>query len=348
MRRTITIAVSGALLVALVAVAALLPVPYVALSPGPTENTLGAYDGIEVIVIEGEQTYPTEGNLDLTTVSVTRADSELQLLDALKLWADPEVAVVPREQIYPPNVGAEVVRERNAEQMVTSQQNAIVAALRELDIDVLDRVVVHSIVEGAPALGRLEAGDVILAVDGEEVSEVAQVGDLITGHEPGEDVTFTVKRDGEQLDVTVATEEATEGEPRAVVGILPAMGFDFPFEVEITLGEEIGGPSAGLLFALGIVDKLTPGALTDGAHVAGTGTIDADGTVGAIGGIQQKVAGARNVGATVFLVPADDCAGAVAAGIDDIQLVRVETLDDARSSLDAIADGSPDFPRCTS
>lgn len=348
MRRTLTIAVSAAMLVALVSVAALLPVPYVALSPGPTENTLGAYDGTDVILIQGEETFPTEGNLDLTTVSVTRADAELQLLDALSMWVDPAVAVVPREQIYPADVGADVVRERNAEQMVTSQQNAIAAALRELDIVVLDRVVVESIVESAPALGLLEAGDVILAVDGTEVAADSEVGELITTREPGEDVVFTVKRDGEQLDITVPTEPAAEGDPRAVVGIVPAMGFEFPFDVEITLGEEIGGPSAGLVFALGIVDKLTPGALTDGAYVAGTGTIEADGTVGPIGGIQQKIAGARGVGAEVFLVPAADCPGAVAAGIDGIELVRVETLADARTSLEAIAAGGSDFLRCTS
>jgi len=348
MRRTLTIAVSAALLVALVSVAGLLPVPYVAMSPGPTENTLGAYGGTDVIVIEGQETFPTEGNLDLTTVLVTRADAEVQLLDALRMWVDPEIAIIPREQIYPADVRAEVVSERNAEQMVTSQQNAIAAALRELDIVVLDRVVVESIVEGAPALDLLEAGDVILAVDGTEVAAANEVGELITTREPGEDVIFTVKRDGEQLEITVPTEQAAQGDPRAVVGILPAMGFEFPFEIEITLGEEIGGPSAGLVFALGIVDKLTPGALTEGAYVAGTGTIEADGTVGPIGGIQQKVSAARDVGADVFLVPADDCSAAVAAGVEGIQLVRVETLADARASLEAIAEGGSDVVRCTS
>ncbi len=348
MRRTLTIAVSAALLVALVSVAGLLPVPYVAMSPGPTENTLGAYGGTDVIVIEGQETFPTEGNLDLTTVLVTRADAEVQLLDALRMWVDPEIAIIPREQIYPADVRAEVVSERNAEQMVTSQQNAIAAALRELDIVVLDRVVVESIVEGAPALDLLEAGDVILAVDGTEVAAANEVGELITTREPGEDVIFTVKRDGEQLEITVPTEQAAQGDPRAVVGILPAMGFELPFEIEITLGEEIGGPSAGLVFALGIVDKLTPGALTEGAYVAGTGTIEADGTVGPIGGIQQKVSAARDVGADVFLVPADDCSAAVAAGVEGIQLVRVETLADARASLEAIAEGGSDVVRCTS
>lgn len=352
MRRILTIGVAGGLLVGLVAVAGLLPVPYVAMSPGPTENTLGAFDGVDVIVIDGADTYPTEGNLDLTTVSVTRANSELDLLSAMRYWLDPEIAVIPREQVYADDVPPDQIRQINAEQMQASQEQAIAAALRELDLPVAERVVVASILEGAPALGRLQAGDAILAVDGQEVGGPADVAELVTNHEPNEDVVFTVNRSGLELDVTVTTELsdgvglAPDQQPRTVVGIAPAMGFDFPFEVEITLGEEIGGPSAGLVFALGIVDKLTPGALTGGAHVAGTGTIGADGVVGPIGGIQQKVLGARGSGATVFLVPSADCPAAVAAAVQGIRLVRVDTLADARASLEAIAAGGTDVPPC--
>lgn len=358
MRRILTIGVAGALLVALVAIAGLLPVPYVAMSPGPTENTLGAYDGTEVVVIDGAETFPTEGRLDLTTVSVTSADSELDLLTALKVWLDPSVAVVPREQVYPDDVSPDEVATENAEQMTGSQENAKAAALRELDLPVVERVVVQSIVEGAPALGKLEARDVILAVDDVEIASAEDVVEVVTGHEPGEDVTFTVKRDGEVSDVTITTTEAppppasgpdeptAAAEPRAFVGIAPGSGFEFPFEVDITLGEDIGGPSAGLVFALAIVDKLTPGALTAGASIAGTGSIQADGVVLPIGGIQQKVRGAREAGATVFLVPAADCAGAVSAEVDGIQLVRVETLADARQSLESIAAGDTDVPVC--
>lgn len=352
MRRILTIGVAGGLLVGLVAVAGLLPVPYVAMSPGPTENTLGAYDGVDVILISGAEVYPTDGNLDLTTVSVTRADSELDLISAMRYWLDSEVAVIPREEIYADDVAPEQIRQINAEQMAASQQKAVAAALRELDLPVEERVIVASIVEGAPALGRLQAGDAILAVDGRRVALASDVADQVTSHEPGEDVVFTVNRYGEELDVTVTTElssptgEMPDEEPRTVVGIAPAMGFGFPFRVDITLGEEIGGPSAGLVFALGIIDKLTPGALTDGAYVAGTGTIDADGVVGPIGGIQQKVVGARNAGATVFLVPSDDCMAAVAAAVEGIRLVRVDTLSDARESLEAIAAGSTDVPAC--
>jgi PDZ domain-containing protein len=330
-----------------VALASFLPVPYVVLGPGPTENTLGAYNGTDVIVIEGRETYPTDGNLNLTTVSVTSQDRKLYLLEAVCRWLDPEFAVVPREEIYAENETADQVRARNAEQMVTSQQSAVAAALRELDIPVVERVFVDSIVEGAPALGNLEAGDAILAVDGDEVATRDDVIELITAHEPGDTVAFTVQRDDEQVEVEITTVESDDGgPPRAFVGFDPQPGFDFPFDVTVTLGEDIGGPSAGLMFALGIVDKLTPGPITGGSFVAGTGTIEADGDVGAIGGIQQKIVGARNAGATTFLVPAPNCAAAVEADVSGIQLVKVETLAGAVDSLEALADGAASLPAC--
>ena len=345
-RRTATISVCAALLLGLLALAAVLPVPYVVLSPGPTENTIGAYDGVEVIVIEGRETFPTEGNLNLTTVSVTTQDREMNLLEALAAWIDPKSAVVPRGDIYDDDETLEEVRARNAEQMVTSQQSAIAAALRELDIPIAERVLVDSIVEDAPALDRLAAGDVILAVDGEEVATREDVVRLVTAHEPGESVSFTVDRSEEQLDIEVEAVESTDEPLRAVVGIGVEMGFDFPFEVEVTLAEQIGGPSAGLMFALGIVDKLTPGALNGGAFVAGTGTVEPDGTVGPIGGIQQKIAGAKDAGATTFLVPAPNCAAAVAADVSGIQLVRVAALSDAVDSLASLAAGNAALPAC--
>jgi len=346
-RRTISIAVCSVLLLGLLAVSTILPVPYVVLRPGPTENTIGALNGTDVIVIEGRETFPTDGNLNLTTVSVTSQDRRMYLAEALRAWLDPEDAVVPRGDIYPGDETAEQVRTRNAEQMVTSQQSAVAAALRELDIPVAERVLVDSIVEGAPALGNLEAGDAILAVDGEEVATRDDVIRLITAHSPGDTVSFTVNRFDEQVEVEVETVVSTDAGPtRAFVGFDPQPGFDFPFDVEVTLGEEIGGPSAGLMFALGIVDKLTPGALTGGDFVAGTGTIAPAGEIGAIGGIQQKIAGARDAGATTFLVPAPNCAAAVAAGVSGIRLVRVETLADAVDSLESLAAGGTALPAC--
>jgi len=353
MRRFLTIGVAGAMLIALVAVAGLFPVPYVSEGPGPTENTLGTYDGTDVIVVTGAETYATTGHLDLTTVSVTSADTKLDLLTALRGWLDPDVAIVPRSTVYRDDVPPAQVRQQNAEQMQTSQQSAVVAALRALDYPVPASIVVNSIAEGAPALGHLEAGDAILAVDGAAVASREDVVAGVTAREPGDEVVFTIDRDGRQSDVSVTTalsspaNQAPDQPPRTYVGIDLASGYSFPFSVEIALGEDIGGPSAGLMFALGVADKLTPGALTGGAYVAGTGTIDDDGLVGPIGGIQQKILGARNVGATIFLVPAENCAAAVAAAVDGVRLVRVNTLAGASDALEALAAGAGDVPACT-
>ena len=346
-RRGARLSITAALAVLLIAIAAVLPVPYVRLSPGPTADTLGAIEGTELIQISGRETYPTEGHLNLTTVSVSGGpDQRLDLLSAFGGWLDGSVAVVPEEAIYPPNVTQEQVREENAEEMELSQQNATVSALRSLDIPVTPGVVVRAIAEGAPSLGKLEAGDVIVAIDGTPVTTPKSVSDAITAHDPGEDVRLEVRRDGTRRTETVTT-RAAEDDGRAVIGIEPAVAFEYPFEVKIGL-EDVGGPSAGLMFALGIVDKLTPGALTGGSFVAGTGTIDTQGVVGPIGGIQQKLVAAREAGATVFLVPAGNCAEALQGPPEDLRLVRVASLDEAVASLDALRTGEGAVSSCGS
>lgn len=346
-RRSATLGVAGVLLVALVAVAALFPVPYVVYSPGPVENTLGEYDGQKVIQVEGAPTYPTSGNLDLTTVGVTRASTELGLLSALRAWVDPRYAVVPRELVYPDDVTSEQVQQENAEQMSRSQESSKVAAIRKAGGTVPESVVVEAIVEGSPAVDRLKAGDVIRTVDGTAVTAAEQVRDLVQRHQPGEEVVFDVERDGEPTTVLVPTAAKADDPAVAVVGVSPAAGYDFPYEVEITLGEDIGGPSAGLMFSLGIYDTLTPGELTGGEHIAGTGTLTAAGEVGPIGGIQQKIVAADDEGAVAFLAPADNCAEASGARNGDMRVVRVATLDEAVTAVEAIAAGDLDgLPTC--
>lgn len=344
-RRGAAVAVAGLFVVLLTAVASLLPVPYVRMSPGPTANTLGSVDGTALIRIEGRETYPTEGNLNLTTVSVQGGPGgSVDLVSALAGWLDRSVAVVPEEQVFSPDQTAKQVEQRNAEEMTLSQDQATAAALRELDIPVTSTVVVQSIAEGSPALGTLKAGDEIVEVDGTPVRTPQQVREAIVAHEPGEQVDLTVLRADERVELTVGT-EAAPGDGRAVVGFVPARSFDFPFEIEISL-DDVGGPSAGLMFALGIVDKLTPGALTGGRFIAGTGTIDPAGQVGPIGGIQQKVVAARDAGASLFLVPAANCSEAVAAAPDGLQLVKVDTITTARSALEALEAGTGAAPSC--
>lgn len=346
-RRFTAFAVAGALLVALVAVASLLPVPYVVYSPGPVEDTLGEWEGEPVITIQGAETFPTEGILDLTTVGVTPVDRRMDLLSALQAWADPDRTVLPRELVYTDDeVTREQVDEANTQLLQRSQETAKVAALRQLGFDVPEVVVVDRVIEGAPADGLLQPGDVIVSVDGATIGTQDDVIDAVTAHEPGEEVEFVVRRDGAEVTVTTGS-EAAEDDGRTLVGFLTVPGFEFPVEIDVNIDERIGGPSAGMIFALAIYDTLTPGALLDGMHVAGTGEITGDGEVGPIGGIQQKIAAASDDGAMLFLAPADNCLEAAEADNGDMQVVRIETLVDAIAAVEAAVDGDVDsLPTC--
>ncbi|WP_055480732.1 YlbL family protein [Sphaerimonospora mesophila] len=343
-RRALTLMVAGFLTLLLAVIGAMLPVPYVALSPGPTENTIGDVKGKPVISISGRQTYPTEGKLSLVTVAYQGGPgNRLDLVTALRGWLDPTVAVVPEETLFPRSSTAEQVEEQNTQEMTDSQQTATVAALKALKIPVEKTVVVVDTDKGAPAEGRLKAGDQITAVDGVATAGLESVAEAVRRHKPGEQVEFTIRRGETTTDVSVPTVEDKEG--RAVVGVRMKADFKVPFKVDISVGQ-VGGPSAGLMFSLGIYDKLTPGALTGGKSVAGTGTIDIDGKVGAIGGVEQKMVGAKKAGATVFLTPAGNCADAVRAVPTGLRLVKVETLQDAIDAMDALRAGRQDLPAC--
>jgi PDZ domain-containing protein len=342
----VTLASAGFLVVLLSAIAALLPVPYVALSPGPTTNTLGSVGGNDLIRIEGHKTYPDSGHLNLTTVSVLGGPRQrMDLVTALRGWLDDTIAVIPEEQVYPKGQSAKQAELESNNEMRESQENATTAALRSLGITVETHVAINSVPSGSPARGKLRPGDVIMQVDGKPIDGGVALRKIITAHGAGEAVTFAIERDEKPLTTTVTTEKATE-DGRTIVGITTHDTADYPFTVKIGL-KDVGGPSAGLMFALGIVDKLTPGSLTGGAYVAGTGTIDGDGNVGPIGGITQKMVGAKRAGATVFLAPEGDCAEAISTVPDGLRLVRVTTLTSAVTSLDALrSDKNAKVPAC--
>jgi PDZ domain-containing protein len=346
-RRTATLLVAGALLLACVGVALLLPVPFVTTSPGPTVDTLGSTGDRPVVRIEGRRTYPTRGELELTTVRVSSPGSRLSLVEAVRAWFDPDRELLPRDVVYPPEESVAQVERENAEQMQTSQQDAVVAALREVGVSVPRTVVVQSIVRGAPALGRLQAGDTIRAVNGRSITAPEQVGAALQSTPPGKTARFRVVREGSTTTVVTPTEAAEDDPDLTMVGIAVGVGYDLPFEVNIDVGADIGGPSAGTMFALAIVDKLTPGALTGGAVVAGTGAISYDGVVGEIGGIQQKILGAADSGADIFLVPRANCAEALGADAGDMRLVQVATLHGAVRALQVLAeDPDASVPAC--
>ncbi|AOS61815.1 putative secreted protein containing a PDZ domain [Actinoalloteichus hymeniacidonis] len=338
--------VSALLVAAFGLLGAFVRVPYVALGPGPTYDTLGDVsvdpdaEPEEVISIgEGPETFETGGELRMTTVSVT---TELSLFGALGLWGSGRYALAPEEEFYPPDRTPEEVETENREAFETSQSSAESAALRYLGYPT--RVSVGQVVAEGPSDGILEPGDEILRVHESETIDDQQVQDALTDTAPGDEVSVVISRDGDERTETIAL-GSNEDRERGFLGIVPVTEPEADFDIDIELSE-VGGPSAGLIFALAIVDKLTEGSLTDDTIIAGTGEISSDGRVGPIGGIQFKMTAAKEEGASIFLVPADNCIEAVPNAPDGLRLVRVETLESAIDSLESLAEGG-EAPSCS-
>ena len=339
--------------VVLVLVVALLPSPYAIERPGPVYDTLGASgsgSGSPLISMPDKTTYPTSGALDLLTVSViglpSGGPSWLELAGA---WIDPAQAVVPDEAIYPPGVSQRQADREGAAQMAGSQRSAVAAALTQLGYEVQGDVKVTRVQPGSAASGALRVGDAVRSFGGTAVDDSCALQDAVVagGEQPN---SVVVRRDGTDrtLTVTPRRTDAGGGQVRPLLGVATEATFHFPFTVRLRIAD-VGGPSAGMMFALGIIDKLTPGALTGGRHVAGTGTICGDGRVGAIGGIIQKMAAARSAGATLFLAPRADCdevVGHVPRGLD---VVAVRTLSGALAALKTVRStgSTAGLPRCT-
>ena len=342
-RRSLTLVIATIATVAAIAVTVLVPIPYVILTPGPTLNTLGTdSSGKPLITISGHPTYKTTGNLNMVTVSFEGGPGKvLNIYNALRAWLNPTEAVVPESELFPPGQTAQQTQAQDLQEMVSSQDSATAAALTELHIPYQKLVVVVSTVPGYPASKSLKKGDVITAVNGQPVTGQTSLTTMITSHPAGTVLQVEVRRSGQAVTVPVKS-VSSNGSP--VIGIDVAEHYKFPFTVNITVGN-IGGPSAGMMFALGIIDKLTSDNLTGGKFIAGTGEITPAGQVGPIGGIQQKMVAARSAGATIFLTPAGNCvntAGAVPAGL---RLVKVATLSQAVDDLEAIKAGKS-APSC--
>lgn len=341
-RRVLTLITGAVLLLALIVGGSQLPVPYAELGPGPTLDTLGVdQSGKEIIQLTGRTEEKTTGHLNLTTVSVR---DRLDLLGALRGWLDPERAVVPREEIFPPGQTQQQTDQKNTQDFVTSQNSAELAALAYLK---LTRITVAEVPSDSPSNGKLAAKDVIVAVQGTKVGDTVALAKVLGATKPGTTVTVTYDRAGKTgtAQVTTAEGTGTDGRTRAVLGVQVTLASTAPFQVKIGLDDRIGGPSAGLMFALGILEKLGPEDLTGGRFVAGTGTIDVDGTVGPIGGIPLKLIAAKHKGATAFLVPAANCTEASRKPPAGLTLIKVESLTGALSALTALRAGQP-TPAC--
>lgn len=333
---TMTSMVSAAAFVVLAAVVALAPVPFVSWAPGRTVDLAGDNtEGQPMITLGGLPTTPLHGELRMTTVSVTRIDSQLSLPEAAVSYWMPKRDVLPREVVYPPAKSVEQVRAEDVAMMGSSQREALVAALRAAGQPVLELPMVVSVVVSGPSNGKLQPGDLILEVDDVAVQSVDDVRSRIRKHQVGEPVVFTVERNGAPHDVTLTTAPGPKDKAVPYLGISLDLGHKHAATVSYGIDPAIVGPSAGLVFSLAIYDMVSETDLLAGHNVAGTGTISADGTVGPIGGIQEKVAGAERAGAEVFLVPAGNC-GDVDGLRTDLRLVKVATLREAISALQKI------------
>lgn len=340
-RRGWTVLVSVLLVIAFGLTGAFVRVPYVAIGPGPTYDTLGQVNGVPVVQINGQQTYPTSGQLRMTTVSL---NDEITLFGALGLWASGRYALAPREEYFKPGESDAQVQQENVKEFQDSQSNAEVAALKHLGYPV--KVLSQDIVSGSPADHVLTAGDRLLSINGKAITNEDDVRAAVANTTPGQTISLTFQH-GTDAPKTSPLTLAANPDPKVkqgFMGLQPIDRADVPFDVKVSL-QDVGGPSAGLMFTLAIIDRLTPGPLVPGENVAGTGEIDEKGDVGPIGGISFKVVAAREAGATVFLTPAQNCAEAAAAAPAGLKLVKVDNLDSALSALDALKTGRP-TPSC--
>jgi Lon-like protease len=331
--RRATLLAGAFLLVSLAVLGASVPAPLVALGRGPTFNTLGEVDGMPVVAITSLPTYPTSGHLNMTTVGVKTG---LTMFDALALWAAGDHQVVPRDTVYPPERAPEEISEENRRQFVDSLSTAELAALDHLDMPTA--VLVGGLTEESPSAAVLEAGDRLLAVASTPVESLEGLQEVLAGTRPGEQVVVRFQRGDSPPQEARVTLGARPDAPHGMLGVMPVARPIDDDAIVISLGD-IGGPSAGLMFALGVVDKLTPGELTGGRFLAGTGTITPTGEVGPIRGIPFKMLAAVDAGATAFLVPAANCAEAAATVPEGLQLVKVADLAGAVAALDTLRAG---------
>lgn len=331
----------------------LVTVPRVVYHPGPVYDTLGTIRDTEVVQLDEElETFEdTAGHLYFTTIRLEGGPGDsLTAWEWLRSRFDPSTTIVPRELVFPEDVTAEQVREQNTALMQHSQQDAAVVALRAHGTEVPEDIMVARVMVGAPADGVLHVDDQILAVGDTEVTSTRQVQDRIQEVTPGESVELTLLREGEEVTLEVPTTE-DENTGRTIVGVYLAPLYELPYEISIDAGN-VGGPSAGLMFSLAVYDKLTPGPLTDGRSVAGTGTITGTGQVGGIGGITQKMHAAKDADVELFLAPEANCDEVVTGQPRDLVVVPVATFQDALDTLDA-AEGVEDLagldlPTCES
>ena len=344
--RRAVVAGSFILVVALIAAVFLVPVNAVIEAPGPTWNVLdnGSSSDQDVLKVSGTETYPTEGALRMTTVSVSGCPGyPVTTADLIAAWISADKRIVDRDEVCPQDQSAEQVEETGKAQMTASQDSAVIAALVETGKAGAMHLTVTEVTEQQTST-EIQAGDVLETITPEggqttTLTSFSQLRELMTTIPEGTRVTLGVRRGEQKASAALTTIAPQEGTTGSLLGLSLKISVDSP--VEATFGlSDVGGPSAGMMFALGVVDEITPGSLTGGKDISGTGTIDMTGQVGPIGGIQQKMAGARESGSTFFLAPASNCNEVKGHEPKDMQVFAVNTLHEAVAATEAIASGN--------
>lgn len=338
-RRVLTLVVALVPIIAFGLLLSAVTVPFVGLGPGPTFNTLGDVEGKQVVDIKGTEVQPTSGNLNMTTVS--QSDG-LTLGQALRLWMSGNEQLVPRDLVYPPDKSRDDIDKENAGDFKQSEDSAEYAALGFLKYP--EAVTVQNVTDPGPSAGKLQEGDAIDLVNDRQVANLDEFTGILKATKPGDQLVIDYRRKDGSLGTTTITLGDNPDRDYGFLGVGVLDAPWAPFTIDFNLAN-IGGPSAGLMFSLAVVDKLTTGDINGGKFVAGTGTITGDGKVGPIGGITHKMYAAKEAGATVFMVPAENCDEAVSAHDDGLQLIRVENLTGAVEALKTYsAGGEP--PHC--
>ncbi len=317
------------------------PVPYVLEKPGPLYNSLGSIDGKKLVFISGTKTYPTSGEINMTTVGVYGGPQDgIDLLEAIRGWLDPEINVEPREAVYPEDLTNDQQNAMSMADFSESQSNATAAALNYLDLPVISQVFVTSVQADYPADGKLQPNDVLLAIDGVEVTSPEQAVRLIRRNSVGSIVEVEVSRNHQTKKYEIETTSKPDNEKVPYIGIGVGTMYSAEFNIDFQV-DDVGGPSGGTMFALSIIDQLTPGYLNNGRVIAGTGTITPEGQVGAIGGIAQKMYASEHHGADLFLAPAENCEDLLTGTPEGLRVAPVKTLSQAVSVLNAYKAGKP-------
>lgn len=334
-RKAASLGITSLLLVSLVSLIAL-PSGYVIQRPGQVFNVMGEIDGNPVISSQDTQTYASESRFDVTTVSLLgNRESNPNWFQILLAWIDPNQDVLPVDQVYPANKTTAEVKAESTAQMEISQQDAIAASLIQLGYEVPRKLYINSVIADAPAAGLLIAGDFVVSAAGVRIASFEELREQVQ-KSAGEEIVIGVIRDGKPLDYPI-TPGLKDG--NYFIGAMVGYTYEFPVGVDLQLGD-VGGPSGGLMFSLGIVDTLTQGSLAGDLHISGTGTITPTGDVGPIGGIRLKLIAAKNSGADLFLIPSGNCSEAITSIPDGLNVAVVRDLAGAISVVESFKAGN--------